>query len=189
MTSFYSEEELSELGFKSVGTNVLLSRKASIYGASKTSIGNNVRIDDFCVLSISGELIIGDYVHIGCHTSLIGKGLIKVSDFCGISGHVCIYSSCDDFSGRYLTNPMVDERFTNVRHAPVILEKHVIIGCASVVMPGVTLEEGVAIGAMSFVNMNCKSNYIYSGNPIKKLIPRSKKYKDLEIEFLQSRES
>ena len=46
-TSFYSESELKRLGFKSVGKNVLLSRKSSIYLPEKITIGNNVRIDDF----------------------------------------------------------------------------------------------------------------------------------------------
>ena len=184
MTSFYTEEELQQIGFRHCGRNVLLSRKASIYGADKISIGDNVRIDDFCVLSISSSLIIGDFVHIGCCSSIIGKGDIEIADFCGISGHVSIYSSCDDFSGNFMTNPMVDEKYTNVRHAPVIMEKHVIIGCGSVLMPGIRLGEGVAIGAMSFVTEDCKSNYIYSGNPLKRLIPRSTKYRQLEQMFL-----
>mgnify|MGYP001401232506 FL=1 len=32
VTSFLSREELMEIGFKSIGESVLLSRKASIYG-------------------------------------------------------------------------------------------------------------------------------------------------------------
>lgn len=50
-------------------------------------------------------------------------------------------------------------------------------------LPGVTLEEGVAIGAMSVVQNNCKSNFIYAGNPLKKIIPRSTKYKEFEIQI------
>lgn len=50
MTSFYSEEELRSIGLKSYGKNVLISRFARIYGAESISIGNNVRIDDFCIL-------------------------------------------------------------------------------------------------------------------------------------------
>lgn len=185
MTSFYTEEELKILGFKSYGTNVLISRKASIYGADKIVIGNNVRIDDFCVLSISKSLVIGDYVHIACFVSIIGAGEIKISDFCGLSGRVSIYSSTDDYSGNAMTNPMVPESLTCVRIAPVILEKHVIVGCGSAIMPGVTLGEGVAIGALSLVLTDCKPNYIYSGNPLKRIIPRSLKYKELEKNLIK----
>ena len=94
-----------------------------------------------------------------------------------------IYSSSDDYSGKYMTNPMVPKNFTNVTDASVVLEKHVIIGCGATILPGVILEEGVAIGAMSLVQMNCKSNMIYTGNPLKKLIPRSKDYKKLETKL------
>lgn len=78
---------------------------------------------------------------------------------------------------------MVPRNFTNVTDASVVLEKHVIIGCGATILPGVILEEGVAIGAMSLVQMNCKSNMIYTGNPLKRLIPRSKDYKKLETKL------
>jgi acetyltransferase-like isoleucine patch superfamily enzyme len=43
-TSFLSKEELTKIGFKKIGKNVFLSRKASIYGPENMEIGNNVRI-------------------------------------------------------------------------------------------------------------------------------------------------
>ena len=46
-TSFLSKDELTKIGFKKIGKNVFLSRKASIYGPENMEIGNNVRIDDF----------------------------------------------------------------------------------------------------------------------------------------------
>ena len=51
MNSFYTEEELRELGLRFCGKGVRLSRSAMIYGAEKISIGDYSRIDDFCVLS------------------------------------------------------------------------------------------------------------------------------------------
>ena len=77
----------------------------------------------------------------------------------------------------FAANP---EELTNVTHAPIKLMKHVIIGCNSVILPGVTLEEGVAIGAMSLVQQDCKAYTIYCGNPLRKLIPRSKNILKLE---------
>ncbi|HBS76832.1 MAG TPA: galactoside O-acetyltransferase, partial [Alphaproteobacteria bacterium] len=56
-SNFYSDTELQELGLKSYGKNVLISRKCSIYGAHNISVGDNVRIDDFCILS--GNITIG----------------------------------------------------------------------------------------------------------------------------------
>ena len=51
MNSFYTKQEIASFKFKSVGNNVLISRKASIFSPENISIGNNVRIDDFCLLS------------------------------------------------------------------------------------------------------------------------------------------
>ena len=44
MDSFYSRSELEHIGFATIGKNVLLSRKASIYSPAMISIGDNVRI-------------------------------------------------------------------------------------------------------------------------------------------------
>lgn len=83
MTSFYSEEELKSLGLKSYGKNVLISRKVSIYGAENISIGNNVRIDDYCILS--GEIIMGSNIHISAYVALYGAKGIEMQDYTGIS--------------------------------------------------------------------------------------------------------
>ena len=60
---FLNQEQLLNIGFFSFGNNVLISDKVSIYNPSKIKIGNNVRIDDYCVLSAgAGGIEIGDYV-------------------------------------------------------------------------------------------------------------------------------
>ncbi len=68
-TSFYSEYELSKLGFKSYGSNCRISKNSTIYSAEKIILGNNVRIDDFCVLS--GKITIGNYVHLAVGASYL----------------------------------------------------------------------------------------------------------------------
>ena len=150
--TFYTKKELYELGFSSLGENVLVSRKASIYGAGRIVLGANVRIDDFCVLSAGvGGISIGRNVHVVIMSSLIGKAKIEVEDFCNLSSRVSIYSSSDDYSGEYMTNPTVPEEFTNVDSREVKLERHVIIGSGSVILPGVTIGENTAVGALSLV--------------------------------------
>lgn len=51
---FYSREQLEKIGFKVLGENVLISDKTSIYSPENISIGNDVRVDDFSILS-AGE--------------------------------------------------------------------------------------------------------------------------------------
>lgn len=185
--AYLSEEQIQKMGFKNIGNNVQLSDKASYYNCQNISIGSNVRIDDFCVLSAGeGGITIGNYIHIAVYSSLIGAGRIILKDFCNISSKVSIYSSNDDYSGKFMTNPTVPVEFTNVSHAPVTIGKHVIIGSGSVILPNVILEDGVAIGALSLVNRSCGSFGIYSGVPAKKIKSRDTQLLNLEevlIEF------
>jgi len=185
--AFLRQEQLESIGFSALGTNVLISDKASFYNPSKICIGSNVRIDDFSVLSAGeGGIELGNYIHIAVFSSLIGAGRIKLADFVNISSRVSIYSSNDDYSGSTLTNPMVPDHFKNVQSADVELKRHVIVGSGSVVLPGVTLNEGAAIGALSMVATDCEEFTIYSGVPAKALKPRKRDLKALELKFLRS---
>lgn len=178
---------IESMGFASVGENVLISDRASFYNCANISLGNNVRIDDFCVLSAgTGGIAIGSYVHLAVFSSLIGSGKITLSDFSGISSRVSIYSSNDDYSGASLTNPTVPSQFSGVTHVDVFLGKHVIVGSGSVILPGVTLEEGVAVGALSLVTKSCKAFGIYVGNPAKFIKERKRGLLDLEKALLSS---
>jgi len=179
---FYTKKELDKIGFKSVGNNVLISNKASIYGAQNIEIGSNVRIDDFCILSAGdGGIKIGNYIHIACYAHLIGAGEIIVEDHAQISGKASIYSSSDDFSGDFLIGPTVPKGLTNVKNKKVHLKKYVILGCNVVVLPGVTIEEGTAIGALSLVSKSLPGYGIYGGNPLKFLKERKKGMLKYEI--------
>lgn len=177
MSSFYTGEELKELGFKSVGKEVYISKKASIYGAEKISIGNHVRIDDFCILS--GNIEIGNYVHIAAYVALYGKEGIKISDFCGCSARCTIYSATDDFSGEYMISPMVSEELTNVTGGKVTLEKFVQLGANTVVMPDLTIGEGTSVGAISFINKSLEEWGIYVGIPCKRIKNRKRNIENL----------
>jgi len=184
--AFLDSEQIKSMGFKSVGENVLLSDKASYYNCKNISIGNNVRIDDFAVLSAGVDGIeIGSYIHIAVFSSLIGAGKITLKNFCNISSKVSIYSSNDDYSGEYMTNPMVPIQFTNVSHAPVHIGKHVIVGSGSVILPNVTLGDGVAIGALSLVTKDCEAFGVYIGTPAKKIKERKRDLLDLENKLLE----
>lgn len=185
--SFYSTIELEALGFRHLGKNVRISSNASIHGASRISIESNSRIDDFCVLSAgAGGIFIGRNVHLAVMSSMIGKGKIKINDFCNISSRVSIYSSNDDYSGDYMTNPTVPEQYTNVDHRDVELGRHVIVGSGSVILPGVKIGEGSAIGALSLVTKAIEPFSIYAGVPLKKIKSRNRRLIDMENLYLVS---
>lgn len=188
-SNFYFKEELYNIGFKSYGKNVLISRKCSIYNSSNISIGNNVRIDDFCILSAGEDGIeIGNYVHVAAYSSLIGKRKIILEDFSNISSRVSIYSSSDDYSGKYMTNPMVPEKYTGVEHASVTIGKHVIIGSGSVVLPGAFLKNSSAFGSLSLILGQTYDPFtIYAGIPIKAIKKRSNEHLELEKQLKQEK--
>lgn len=182
-----SRQAIEQMGFSALGENVQISDRASIYGARRITLGSNVRIDDFCVLSAGeGGIEIGSFVHLAVGALLIGAATIKLEDFCGLSSRVSIYSSTDDYSGTALTNPTIPPEYTNVQSAIVHLKRHVIVGSGSVVLPGVVLEEGAAIGALSLVHKNCDPFTIYSGNPARRISPRKQDLLQVEQRFLAS---
>lgn len=181
-TSFYTQEELNGIGFKSLGNNVFISRKASIYDAGNISIGNNVRIDDFCVLS--GKIVLGDYVHIAVFCALFGGDIgITISDFSTLSSRCSVYAISDDYSGGFLTNPMVPEEYRSTVKKSVMIEKHVIVGTGSTVFPGVTIGTGVAVGSMSLVNKSLDEWGIYVGVPCIRKKDRSRNLLEQERKF------
>ncbi|MGB4414204.1 MAG: acyltransferase [Paludibacter sp.] len=172
MNSFYTYDELLQLGFKSVGYNVLISKKASFYGIERISIGNDVRIDDFCILS--GEITIANHVHIGAYCALYGAYGIEMEDYTGLSPRCTVFSGTDDFSGDFLISPMVDQNKTNVTGGKVLISKFSQIGAGCIIMPNLTIEKGVAVGAMSFVSRPLDEWSIYAGIPAKKIKERKK---------------
>lgn len=185
MNSFYSEKELKELGFKSIGTNVLISKKCSVYGAQNISIGSNVRIDDFCILS--GKIQIGNYVHIAAGVMLFGGDYgIILEDFVGISSRCAVYAASDDYSGEALTNPTIPDKFRKVTGGTVRFKKHSLVGSGCTVLPNVTVGEGTSIGSMSLVNKTLDVWGIYVGIPCRRVKDRSKKLLSFEIEMLNS---
>ena len=184
ITSFYTQEELQEIGFAHIGHNVQISRKASIYGTKNIWIGNHVRIDDFCVLS--GKITLGNYIHIAVASVLFGGTAgIVFEDYTCISSRCGVYATTDDYSGDYMTNPTVPSEYTNVVDKPVVIKKHAIVGTGSTILPGVTIEEGCSLGAMTLARKDTKPWGIYVGCKCERVKERSMKLLNMDISKLE----
>ena len=85
-----------------------------------------------------------------------------------------------------MTNPTLPSQYTGVTHADILVGKHVIVGCGSVLLPGISLEEGVAIGALSLVTKNCNAFGVYAGSPAQRIKSRRRDLLTLEADFLNS---
>lgn len=184
--SFYSREELAGLGLKSYGENVLISRKASFYAADKIELGSNVRIDDFCVLT--GKISLGNYVHIAAGVMLFaGDAGICFESYTTISSRGAVYAMTDDYSGAHMTNPMIPRKYSGVTGEPVRICRHSIIGTGCTILPGVTLGEGTAVGAMTLISSSTEPWGIYLGVPAVRVKERSREllehFKEFEAEL------
>lgn len=181
--AYLEESQLRQLGFKALGVNVKISDKASIYNPETIEIGDNSRVDDFCVLS--GKIIIGSYNHI-TPMCLVAGGIegIILSDFCTLAYGVKIFSQTDDYSGSTLTNSLIPKKFKKEVFKRVTIGKHVILGAGSTVLPGVNIAEGCSIGAMSLVLKSTDPWGIYFGVPARRMKERKKEMLELEREFL-----
>lgn len=184
---YWNEHELKDMGFKSVGENVQISKNCTVIGLENIEIGDHVRVDGYCSIFASGEgwVKLGSFVHIGSYCLLSAGNGIQMDDFSGLSQGVKVYSRTDDYSGRYLTNPMVPDRYTGVTRGAVALEKHVIVGSESVVLPEVSIGEGSSVGALSLVTKSLEPWGVFFGAPAKRLKSRSKKLLTLESELRQ----
>tara|TARA_R110002124_G_scaffold54821_2_gene155599 strand:- start:8604 stop:9182 length:579 start_codon:yes stop_codon:yes gene_type:complete len=184
VSSFYTPDELKTLGFKSFGKKVLISRNASLYGIEKIEIGDNVRVDDFCILS--GKIKLGSHIHISAGTYLFsGDAGIEMQNFSGLSPRCTVFAISDDFSGQFMIGPLVDDIYRSLSSAKVTFKKHTQIGSGSIILPGVIIEEGSIVGAKSLVIKSTEKFGIYVGTPAKRIKSRCEDLLVLETQFLK----
>lgn len=180
MSSYFNKEELKGIGFRSFGEEVWISRNAIFYTPDKIDIGSHVRIDDFCLISGGEGIKIGNYVHVAAFSLMLGAHGIVIGDFVNISGRVSIYSTSDDYSGEFMTGPLVGKEFIYDIGGRVVLEKHVIVGTGSTILPNVTLREGTAVGAMSLIKSSTEPYTVYAGIPAQKVKARKQEIRKME---------
>lgn len=183
--AFIPRKKLVSMGFKRLGENVLISDRAAIHNADQITIGDNSRIDDFCV--ISGKVSIGRNVHIAVFCNIAGgvEG-ITMEDFSGLAYGCHIFSQSDDYTGRSLTNPTVPAKFKREFKGAIRIGRHCIVGTNSLIFPGVSLGDGCSVGAMSMVTKSTEEWSVYFGVPARRLKSRKKDLLLLERQYLEN---
>ena len=160
----------------------MVAKNCTIIGLHNITLGDHVRIDGFSTLVAAGEgyLTLGSYIHIGGYCAVLAGAGVEMQDFSGLSHGVKIYSKSDDYSGEFMTNPTVPAHLTGVTSGKVVLGRHVIVGSQSIIMPGLTLAEGTAVGANSLITRDTDAWSIYFGSPAKRI--NSRQQNPLELE-------
>jgi acetyltransferase-like isoleucine patch superfamily enzyme len=185
VTDFLTPGELTSLGLAAVGEGVEISRHALFFAPERIQIGAHTRIDAFAVLAAgAGGIRIGRNVHISAHATILGAGGVDIDDFSTVSVRCSIFSSNDDYSGATLTNPTVPAELRGVLDAQVRIGPHAIVGAGSVVLPGVTIGESSAVGALSVVKQDVPPFSIAAGVPARIVGRRRAEHRDLAAAYL-----
>jgi galactoside O-acetyltransferase len=170
-----------DIGLARVGEDVTIWPEAKIVFPDVVTIGDSVIIDDFAFLMGGKRTEIGSFVHIGSFTSITGGGELIMEDFSGCGSGCRIATGTEDFLGGSLTNPAVPHPYREAQRSFVHFERHAVLGADVAIMPGVTLGEGVSVGAKSLLLEDCEPWTVYVGSPARPLRPRPKD-KILELE-------
>lgn len=192
MKTFYnaeylSEAELKELTWGKIGTNIQIHKTCIIANSNNIFLGSNIRIDAFSILSGTGEIHIGDYVHIASGVSILGSGGARIRNFAGLSQGARLVSSTDDFSGEAMTGPLVPFELRKVTSGQIIVGEHVVVGAGTIIMPGITIDTGTTVGALSLVNKSLPPWAIYAGIPVRYLRDRQRNPEKLQNRILNEK--
>jgi len=170
-----------DLGLAQVGQDVTIWSQAKIVSPEVITIGDSVIIDDFVFIMGGKNTQIGSFVHIASFTSITGGGELVMEDFTALSSGVRVFTGNEDYLGGCLTNSSVPAPYRLPTRSFVHIRKHAIIGANTVILPGVVIGEGAAIGANSLVTKDCDPWKIYGGSPAKAIKTRPQE-KILELE-------
>ncbi len=181
---FYSNEELKTL-LGSVGEEVKIHRSAVFFNSKNIFLQSHIRIDCFAIIS-AGEkgIFINDYTHIAASTHLFGSGgAIHIGAYANLSSRVSLFTASDDYTEGYMTNPLIPTAYKKVEKGDVTINNHAIIGCGSVVLPGIDIGWGGSVGALSLVNRSIQEREIVAGIPCRFIKWRNERLHTVEHAF------
>lgn len=150
----------------------MIDSSVRIYGAELKSADDTHRVDAFCV--ITGNVWLGRRVHVASGCRLLGSsGRIVLGDASAVSMGSTLLTATDDYVSGHAMGPTIPDEYRNVTTGNVILEPFAVVGAHSVVMPGVTLGWGAAVGACSFVNCDIPAGEVWAGVPARRIGSRN----------------
>ena len=157
----------------------LIHRLSNITG--NVTIGRGSRIDAF--VTITGNVSIGHHTHVATGACIFGGGGVTIGNYVGLSGGIKIYSTTEDVSGDWATNPTVPAKYRNPDVRPIRIGDHVVMGAGSVIFPGADLPDGAYLGALSMCRKPLREWSINAGIPATFRRDRSRNVLELVKDF------
>lgn len=181
---------------RSCGTNVRFGVGIIIDGADMISIGDDVEIDEYCVIKTGkelrgaiiekdnpafkherGEIVIGSHCHLVRYSVIMGYGGVAIGNYCTLSSGVQLYSltntpyHLDKRSEITSIMPLGGENSPHLL-APVVLKENVWLGLHAIVMPGVTVEKNSFAVSNALLMKSFPENSYIAGQPAERVKER-----------------
>jgi acetyltransferase-like isoleucine patch superfamily enzyme len=170
-----------------MGKNVAIGSHVTFRHPHKVFIGDNVVIDDNCLIDAkgdsnkgivigsgvfigrnsilhckNGDIVIGDNANIGFNCDIASSNMVEIGEKVLIAAYAYIVGGGHDFSKTDV--PIMDQK----RVAKGIrINAHSWIGAGVTVLDGVTVGEGAIVGTGAVVNNDLPANTISVGMPAK----------------------
>lgn len=154
--SFLTAAQLEALQLAHLGRDVCIDATVQLYGCERISIGDNVRIDAFSILSASQFPIeFAGHSHIGAGTYLFANGgAIRFDIFSNTSPGCRLFTATDDFADGLVRGPNIPREFRSLKCGPIHFRENAGIGANCVVLPGCTLGVNATSGAGTVISTN-----------------------------------
>jgi maltose O-acetyltransferase len=120
-------------------------------------------------ISLPSSLRMGPHAGIGKGTSFLGSGTVSLGP------HVTMGPQCLFITGDHPIPPSGGAfRDHTPVHADIVVEEDVFLGARVVILPGVTIGRGAAVGAGSVVTRDVPAEAIVAGNPARMIRSRER---------------
>jgi acetyltransferase-like isoleucine patch superfamily enzyme len=152
-----------------VGNNCYISDCCYINCLSKNGVhlGNNVTIREFAWLQLTShlsnpgdEIRIGNDTYIGPRANLGAAGKLIIGNNCQIGAGVSFIAESHNYSN---SHKLISDQ--GVSRKGIFIGDDCWIGNNAIILDGVTIDNGVVVGAGSVVTKNISSNCVVVGNP------------------------
>lgn len=190
---FLLRQKIYPVLFNSCGKKVIVGRNCTFRHITKMNLGDNVTIDDGCVIdargceaeglkignntiiarnvivqSKSGDITIGNTVNVGSGSMLISWDGIELQD--GVAMATGCHLSAGNFDSSKLGIPVTEqESYTT---GPIIVERNSWLATGVTLLDGVNVGHDSIVSAGSIVSRSIPPCSVVHGNPAKVIFTR-----------------